>query len=299
MKYWIRSSLFFLCGILGTLTFEKTTRQIKRSKAKKSSQIVGMKIPPKLRLDKIHGPHANEICDQILDFPMSSYQLFRIPEGYFYLDDVDDIIKNPLKKGNSWEPHIQKLISLYAQPDSTVLDIGAHIGTHTLSMSHSVGPKGRVLAFEPQPKTFRELFLNMTINGADNVSFYWAGVGDKDGTICLNPLSRGNEGGTGLGGSQGPTVDLLRIDSLDLSNVSLMKIDVEGMEEKVLDGAKSTIVSNRPVILIEILGGNDFNTASREIRHRILHVVEKLEDMNYKVNRIDCHDWIAIPLEKI
>jgi FkbM family methyltransferase len=200
-----------------------------------------------------------------------------------------------MKRGGTWESHIQDLIRKYSVAGSIVLDIGAHIGTHTLVMSQAVGTEGHVLAFEPQPKTFRELFLNMAINDLKNISFYWAGVGDRAGNIELGPMHESNEGGTGLGGGTGQTVQLLTVDSLGLSNVSLMKIDVEGMEDQVLLGARETILANRPVIIIEIMGGHDIGDPSKETRQKILHTIDMLEEMGYKVQQLWRHDWIAFP----
>src|SRR5271157_1487855 len=124
-------------------------------------------------------------------------------------------------------------------------------------MSQAVGPAGRVIAFEPQPKIFRELFMNVFQSKRDNIRLYWAAVGAKEGAIELSPLGAGNEGGTALNGGTGKFVSLLCIDSLHLKNLTLMKIDVEGMEEAVLDGAENTIRQNKPAIIIEICGGSD------------------------------------------
>jgi hypothetical protein len=135
----------------------------------------------------------------------------------------------------------------------------------------------------------------MAINGLHNISFYWAGAGDRNGSIELGPLNETNEGGSGLYGGTGQVVQLLAIDSLELSNVSLIKIDVEGMEEQVLDGARKTILANRPIIIIEIMGGHDFGTATREVRQKILHTIDKLEQLGYQVKQLWHHDWIAIP----
>lgn len=158
-----------------------------------------------------------------------------------------------------------------------------------------MGNTGTVFAFEPQPKIFRELFLNMALNELSNIWFFYGGVGDKMGQIELSPIVQGNEGGTGLWGGTGKFVPLVTIDSLNLKNVSLMKIDVEGQENAVLDGAKETILRERPVILIEIMGGHDADTAPPEIRQKIQHTIQKLEDLNYSVHKIVTHDYLAVP----
>ncbi len=255
-----------------------------------------MRLPTEFPLHNILGKNREKMIEQIQTFPTHSYQLFYVPKnGYYYLDTVDDYIKNLLKQGKTWEGHIQKLIHQHTKPGSTVLDIGAHIGTHTLTLSEAVGPTGQVIAFEPQPKIFRELFMNMAINQLNNISFYWAGVGNKEGTIQLAPLHPTNEGGTPLISGTGETVPLLTIDSLNLTNVSLIKIDVEGMENLVLDGATHTILTNHPVIIIEIMGGHDFATAPSPIRHQILNTLDKIEHLGYTTTQLWGHDWLALP----
>ena len=125
--------------------------------------------------------------------------------------------------------------------------------------------------------------------------FYWAGVGDHIGQIELSPLGAGNEGGSGMYGGSGQFVELLTIDSLELQDVSLLKIDVEEMEDQVLAGAEETILACRPVIIIEIMGGNNYGTATPDVRERINHTIETLESWDYRVTQLWAHDWLAIP----
>lgn len=291
-----KTLLSILICLVVACALEASQRSSKHKKKHPVSELVSMRMPTDLDFQKLHGANKEKMIDLIRGFPADAYQLFSVPKnGFFYLDGIDDFIKNHLKKGETWEGNIQKLIHQYAKPGTTVLDVGAHIGTHTLTMAHAVGNSGQVFAFEPQPKIFRELFLNMAVNNLKNVSFYWAGIGDREGIIELGPLNETNEGGSGLYGGTGQEVQLLTIDSLNLTNVSLIKIDVEGMEEQVLAGARETILANRPVILIEIMGGHDFGQTSRDARHQILHTIDKIEELGYKVTQLWRHDWIAIP----
>lgn len=79
-----------------------------------------------------------------------------------------------------------------------------------------------------------------------------------------------------MGGGNGQFVQLLTIDSLHLKNVSLIKMDVEGMEDQALEGARETILTNHPVIIIEIHGGNNFGSVSQEVRWKIMHTIDTL-----------------------
>jgi FkbM family methyltransferase len=156
----------------------------------------------------------------------------------------------------------------------TVVEVGANIGAHTLSIARHVGPQGRVLAFEPQRKVFQILCANLALNGIEQVEAHWAAVGDESGHIRvpdLDSTKRNNFGGLSIGrGEAGDEVRLLTLDSLGLQNCHLLKIDVEGMEANVLRGAAKTIQRHSPMIyaendrkdqsatLIEILFGMDY-----------------------------------------
>ena len=141
------------------------------------------------------------------------------------------------------------------KPGAVALDIGAHIGPHTLVLADSVGPEGAVLAFEPQRVLFQMLCANMALNNHTNTYCYHAAVGHRTGSVFVPELDytvENNFAGLALGGyHQGEKVRMQTIDSMDLQRCDLMKIDVEGMELGVLKGAQKTIERFRPALYIE------------------------------------------------
>ena len=163
-----------------------------------------------------------------------------------------DHIKTSLLRGESWETEHVQYFEKYAKKGSTVLDIGAHIGIHTLRLSKVVGDEGRVHSFEPQSKIYQELLANLNLNKVGNVRAHFVAVGDQNKRISMNLPGFENEGATGIG-EGGNRVELRTIDSFHLNDVSFMKIDVEGFEIPVLKGAEQTIRRNNlPVIIIEL-----------------------------------------------
>jgi hypothetical protein len=98
-------------------------------------------------------------------------------------------------------------------------------------------------------------------------------------------------------GDSGLIAPVITLDSLQLTNVSMIKIDVDGLEDNVLGGARNTIVSNRPVILIEIQGGSDIDTAPPEILAKIIATKKTLTDLGYSLQKIYIHDYLALPNE--
>lgn len=286
--------LLLLSICIATFSYNKSAKAKKRKKV----SIVQVSPTPlrQLPFQKIHRDQTNYIIQFIREFPQESYKSHYVrDQGCFYLDNVDDYIKSLLRNGISWELNLTKLMKQKIPLGSTAIDIGAHIGTHTIALSEAVGPLGRVIAFEPQPKLFRELFMNMALNGASNVEFCWAGVGDHVGQVELGPIKLGNEGGSSLNGGTDQFVSLITLDSLDLNNVSLIKIDVEGMENAVIDGARETLLRNKPTLFIEILGGVDFHKATPEQLLQIQVTISKLNALNYNVFNLDTHNYLAVP----
>jgi FkbM family methyltransferase len=157
------------------------------------------------------------------------------------------------------------LFGLIVQPGTTVLEIGANIGMHTIDLSRLVGPAGAVHAFEPQRLVFQVLCANLALNSRPNVFTYQAAVGADSGTLLvpwLDPDANHNFGGVSLFGAQkGESVPVLTIDGLGLRACHLIKVDVEGMETEVLRGASATIARFRPMLYVE----NDRSDRSAEL----------------------------------
>jgi FkbM family methyltransferase len=231
-------------------------------------------------------------------FPLADYQRYDVPDvGSFFVDDPVDMIKQVIVAGDKWERHSFDLLAEHIVPGSVVVEVGAHIGTHTVRIGQLAGPWGRVYAFEPQRKIYRELHHNLALNGLTNVVAMRMAIGSgATRVIEMNPTTPGNEGGTGVGAG-GDAAELRSLDSFHFERVSLLKIDVETYENEVLDGAVDTIRRNRPVILIEIMGGTDLETASPDVLEKIAVTRGKLEALNYSVSQVFKHDYLARPLD--
>jgi FkbM family methyltransferase len=156
-----------------------------------------------------------------------------------------------------------------------VVDIGANIGTHTVFFAKKVTEKGAVIAFEPQRLVFQTLCGNVALNGLTNVTCFQAAVGDQHGQLTfpeIDPRQTFNFGAVkGSSDPAGDLVDVVTIDELALRRCALIKVDVEGMEAKVIAGAKETIARCRPALFLE----NDTVERSRE-------VLEAVESIGYK-----------------
>ena len=239
------------------------------------------------------------VIEYVNAFPFGEYRMYAVPgSGQFYVDKTGDVIKRSLVAGYQWEPHVGAILKKFVEPGSVVVDVGAHIGTHAVPVSRMVGPWGRVYAFEPQRKLYRELHHNLAVNGITNVIPLRYALGEgKPRIVEMNPAVIGNEGGTGIG-SGGDHVELRTLDSFGFRNVSVIKIDVEGHENSMLRGAAKTIRENEPAILIEIVGGSAYDTASPAIRSRIRGTWNLLEELGYAIEqaRAGTAEYLALPV---
>ena len=239
---------------------------------------------------------TEDMMGYINAFPIASYERYEVPgAGHFFIDDTEDMIKRVIVAGRQWEAHVLELCERHIEPDTVVVEVGAHIGSHTVPISRLVGPWGRVYAFEPQRKMYRELHHNLALNGVTNVVPLRFAIGAGEARIIeMNPPRPGNEGGTGVG-SGGDRAELRSLDSFGFQRVSVLKIDVEGYENEVLAGASDTIRRNRPVIVIEIMGGYRYEAAPPEILDRIHDTWKKIEAFDYTVTHVKSNTYIGLP----
>ena len=150
-------------------------------------------------------------------------------------------------------------------PGALVVEGGANIGAHTVSLSRMVGAQGIVLAFEPQRIVFQTLCANLALNSCANVRAFQFGLGSESGEITvpfLDPGVPANFGGLSLLEAEiGEPVRLATIDEFGLTACQMIKLDVEGMEVEALKGAARTIAAYRPLMYVE----NDRQARSPEL----------------------------------
>jgi FkbM family methyltransferase len=168
----------------------------------------------------------------------------------------------------AFEPRIGELLRGRAAAGSTAIDVGANIGVHTLTMAEIVGPHGRVIALEPNPGARERLMRNLRINGLqDRVTVVGSAAGDAPGRAVLHVPSAshvtgGNVGIASLAGLETPhdevDVEVVTLDGLlsgqSIPRVSLVKIDTQGFDAKVLRGMGRILRTDRPLVVLEYEG---------------------------------------------
>jgi FkbM family methyltransferase len=130
----------------------------------------------------------------------------------------------------------------------TVVDVGANIGYYALMFRSFLGVNGQVICMEPDPTNLRELVATVSQNALDaNITVLPIAASDRDGVSAFQP---------GLNSYISPDgvskVAVVKVDSLTIKKIDFIKIDVEGYEGAVLDGAKKTIEQFRPTLFLEL-----------------------------------------------
>lgn len=141
------------------------------------------------------------------------------------------------------------------KPGCVALDIGANIGFYSVLLSRLCGPTGRVWAFEPVPETHWRLRETLALNRCENVTPIQGAVGEKSGTACMNLFDDKHSEWNTLGKpavriayaktvspSKSIEVPSLSLDTFceaeAIQRIHFMKVDVEGFELSVFQGAK-------------------------------------------------------------
>ena len=197
--------------------------------------------------------------------------------GYDVDLDLGEAIQRWIYLG-AFEPKETEMARAWLRPGMTFVDVGANFGYFTLLAASRVLPEGRVFALEPSPYAHARLARTLEANGLTHIELLQAGLSSAPGRLNLylppsgfhSPTMSENSGG------QPVEVPVLTLDDcLDewgVDRVDLIKIDVEGHELRVVDGAANALSSGRiRAVLIEF---NDYwlrqqGTSPRELYDRL------------------------------
>lgn len=196
----------------------------------------------------------------------------------------------------AYERKLVALLKKQVQPDMTVLDVGANIGYISAIAAHLVGPGGQVHAFEPDPKCYARLELNLRpfprahahqlaiSNGCGTLPLYLSNNPEEDGwgTLLRDPSTE----------RQIAEVQVIALDDFctrsGVSQIHVLKIDIEGNELRALQGARQIIERDHPKIVAEInpvcLGWGGVKPAD---------VIEFLNSFGYSIQFLDSSNIYA------
>jgi FkbM family methyltransferase len=216
---------------------------------------------------------------------------------FWYRED-DRYIGQRIALGK-YEPYLTKVIMENTNSNSVAVDVGANIGYYTVLLANKVK---NVMGIEPEEKTFEILTKNSS--GLKNVRLVRAAAGSKDGAIDLE-VSKENYGDHKIISnlkfliSKTEKVKIKTLDNLVKEQVDLMKIDVQGWESEVIEGAKELIKKDRPTIFFELSKKENYKKDKKmwiflKYFYKKIYFVDEYIQIYYPVN----FKWIKNYVEK-
>lgn len=185
--------------------------------------------------------------------------------GQFIYPDKDIYIGKSLELYGEYSYFETEFLKSLVEAGDIVVDVGANIGALTVPLAQKIGPSGYMLAFEPQQYIYYILCGNIALNNLTNTHIFQRAVKEKSNEIITIPIfdyeKEANFGSMSSaekadGIKLGSPVKTIMIDDLKLSVPKLIKIDVEGEEYNVLQGARSTIERSLPYLYVECIEEN-------------------------------------------
>lgn len=225
--------------------------------------------------------YLGRVCSSGLERVINGTDLVRLsPELYTYPE--------------IYEPDVWHHILNEIQSGDVIADVGASVGLYTIAMAKRTGVEGFVYAFEPDPETVQFLQRNVQLNLIeDRVRVWPAAVTNQSGVVQFLD-GRGSESRIIITGTErARPVEAVKLDDA-FADVALdiLKIDVEGFEEAVLQGGALLLKDNQRApraIFIEV---HPF--AWQAIGSSAENILHQLKDSGYKVLDLNNH-----PVEKI
>jgi FkbM family methyltransferase len=207
--------------------------------------------------------------------------------------DLAEWTQMQLMKQNWLEPLTLKLYESLLKPGDTFIDVGAHVGFHSLVARHLVGPNGLIIAIEPQPYNAQKILANWRANGFVNLKLYVAAAGPQNGWVTLHDqvvtdrsvLTLLEKGGKNQ--AQGFEVPLIRLDSViekqQVKRIKVLKLDVEGYESEVMKGL-GELQKRVDNIIFEFFAKPQFEKGNQNL-------LSAIETAGYKISTIDGQPW--------
>ncbi len=209
----------------------------------------------------------------------STAQLYNLKWGLFKLIEGDFISQYAQCYGEWSEVEVAVFHHILAASDN-VIEVGANIGMHAVPLAKAI-PQGKLFCFEPQRILFQHLSCNLTLNHLTNVYAYQQGVGEQHQRLDIQssdykvPWNYGSfsldKGFSTEGDFKGKVhlenIEVVRLDDHieinKLTTLKLLKVDAEGFDLQVLNGAKQLIEKYQPIIFIEV----HLNTVQRTLNY--------------------------------
>jgi FkbM family methyltransferase len=176
-----------------------------------------------------------------------------------------------------FEFRVATLFKRLVRPGMVVYDVGAHVGQYTLLASKRVGSEGKVVAVEPNPENLVRLEANITLNRFENVTVLRVALSNEEGRLAFCVPDGPDRTALGSllpsgGAPESFTVNVRRLDAIAPTTLDVIKIDVEGVEDRVIAGGVETLSRTRPAVIFEV-----FVDAAPQ------RPISRLRDLGYRI----------------
>ncbi|MHA1491431.1 MAG: FkbM family methyltransferase [Promethearchaeota archaeon] len=227
------------------------------------------------------------------------HYLVRCPGGKIYLN-LREAISERAKFLGYYEFQKTQLFKKLVKPGMTILDIGTNKGYFTLLSAKKMKDEGEILSFEPHPENYYWIKKSISANGYKSIKLFQIALFNKNGEMRLFEGSKSGHHSLVRNKDLGSiTIPTKKLDDIladqKISRVDLIKIDVEGAEIQVLEGANNLLTQQSPKLLIDI----------HEIdRKKIFRILEKFgfKIFDYSNNglvKIDEKEFISKKIKEI
>lgn len=160
------------------------------------------------------------------------------------------------------------------------IDVGSHVGLWAYNMAHDFE---EVVGFEPMAlhaECWRENMKEIS-----NATLFEIALGESEGGVEVSTYTENSSGDTHISGKG--NIPMKTLDSIGIQNVDLIKIDCEGYELNVLKGAKNTLLSSKPVVIVE-----QKRDMAEKFGNELLGAVKFLKDLGAKQRMEISGDYI-------
>jgi FkbM family methyltransferase len=223
-----------------------------------------------------------------------------------------DLVLNPVQNGcvdehiatyGMWESDLTQALKQQIKKGDIFVDAGANIGYYTLLVSSILKDTGKVYAFEPIPVLSEQIQKSVRINGYYNVDVHTYGLSNIEGTHALYVRDE-NIGGSSMQRydsfiqdtvvKEVQDIQLKTLDDLlgNQGHVDVIKIDVEGFEWEVLQGAEKILERCKPCIFLEFSPIYYEKEYEGKSEHFITFLIEHgYSFYTLKGEKLDLYEW--------
>lgn len=234
-------------------------------------------------------------------FNKNEIKTFKLPDNSLFKYPLNSAIGCCLYRGSFEEQELSFFMSTL-KPGDTVLDVGANAGLYSIIASKIVGEEGHIYAFEPGEVELSLLAENIALNQSSNIQVVDKAVGNYVGEVnlgisddgAMNSLRVTQHSMQNI--KQWTSVQITTLDEFikhsSIAKVDFIKIDVEGAEYLVLEGAKEVLTNNKLTILFE-----SSNVTSAAFEESISDIIQYVQRIGFSVYYLDEHSNLTQVLE--